>query len=354
MRGLFKLRYELSSRVVLILELSGVALLLSIWYILTMGTQPIVPPAILPAPIRILEAVPLLFSDYDIIRNVSRSIGLNLGAYIEAIAIALPIGYIIGLFPIFKGSFSKPIDALRFVPLTAVTGLFIVWFGIGTEMKLHFLAFGILIYLLPVVVQRIHELDDIYVKTVYTLGANNWQTIRSVFIPGVVSRLSDDIRVLTAISWTYIIIAESLGNQGGIGALIWRVGQRQQRVDILFALVFIIIIIGFVQDKVFVYLDKSLFPHKYQAHTKHHVVSKSPLQEVKNTLKILAKYVLWLGLVLYFTLVLDEWFGLIGNINILSYLFEDTLWAIHVIVICIAAYQVKHFFKVNPTQPTAV
>ncbi len=347
MRGLFKLRYELSSRVILLLELSGVALLLSIWYILTMGNQPIVPPAILPSPMRILEAVPLLFSEYDIIRNVCRSIGLNLGAYIEAIAIALPLGYIIGLFPIFKGGFSKPIDALRFVPLTAVTGLFIVWFGIGTEMKLHFLAFGILIYLLPVVVQRIHELDDIYVKTVYTLGANNWQTIRSVFIPGVVSKLSDDIRVLTAISWTYIIIAESLGNQGGVGALIWRVGQRQQRVDILFALVFIIIIIGFVQDKLFVYLDKSLFPHKYQQHLKHKVASTSTLNQVKISLRNVAKYILWLGLVLYFTLVLDEWFGLLGGINILSYLFEDTVWAIHVIVGCVAVYQLKYFFKVS-------
>jgi NitT/TauT family transport system permease protein len=345
MRGLFKLRYELPSRVILLLELAGVVLLLSIWYILTMGSQPLVPPAILPAPIRILEAIPLLFTEYDIIRNVSRSIGLNLGAYIEAIAIALPIGYIIGLFPIFKGSFSKPIDALRFVPLTAVTGLFIVWFGIGTSMKLHFLAFGILIYLLPVVVQRIQELDDIYVKTVYTLGANNWQTIRSVFIPGVVSKLSDDIRVLTAISWTYIIIAESLGNQGGIGALIWRVGQRQQRVDILFALVFIIILIGFLQDKVFVYLDKTLFPHKYQQHKKHQTLNQSSLNQLKKMVKILAKYILWLGLVLYFAFVLDEWIGLMGGINILSYLFEDTLWAIHVIVICITGYQLKHIFK---------
>ena len=31
------------------------------------------------------------------------------------------------------------------------------------------------------------------------------------------SKLSDDIRVLTAISWTYIIVIENIGSEGGLG-----------------------------------------------------------------------------------------------------------------------------------------
>ncbi|MBK8832115.1 MAG: hypothetical protein IPN60_14925 [Saprospiraceae bacterium] len=38
-------------------------------------------------------------------------------------------------------------------------------------MKVHFLAFGIIIYMLPVMIQRIDEVDDVYLKTVHTLGA---------------------------------------------------------------------------------------------------------------------------------------------------------------------------------------
>ena len=111
---------------------------------------------------------------------------------------------------------------MRYLPLTAVTGLFILWFGIEDEMKVAFLAFGIIVYLLPVVVQRIDEVKDVYLKTVYTLGATDWQTVKSVYIPSVMSKLMDDIRVLTAISWTYIIIAELLNRQGGgIGAMIY-------------------------------------------------------------------------------------------------------------------------------------
>jgi len=166
------------------------------------------------------------------------------------------------LFPLFRGLFSKQVNAMRYLPLTALTGLFIIWFGIEDQMKIAFLAFGIIVYLLPVVVQRIDEVEDVYLKTVFTLGATNWQTIRSVYLPAVMSKLMDDIRVLTAISWTYIIIAELLNRQGGIGSLIY-IKARQGQVDRVFAVLLVIILIGFIQDRLFVYMDRRMFPHKY-------------------------------------------------------------------------------------------
>jgi len=218
---------------------------------------------ILPTPLNVVKSVPELINQDDLFSNVLRSIWLNLQGYLWAIFISIPVGFLLGLLPLFRGLFSKPVDALRFLPLTALTGLFIIWFGIYDEMKIAFLAFGILVYLLPVVVQRINEVKDVYLKTVFTLGATDWQTIRRVFIPSVMSKLMDDIRVLTAISWTYIIIAELLNRQGGVGSLIY-LKSRYGQIEKVFAILFVIILIGFFQDRVFVYIDKRLFPHKYQ------------------------------------------------------------------------------------------
>ena len=157
--------------------------------------------------------------------------------------------------------FSNQVNALRFLPLTALTGLFIVWFGIEDNMKVAFLAFGIIVYLLPVVAQRVREVQDVYTKTVFTLGATNWQTIKSVYIPSVMSKVMDDIRVLTAISWTYIIIAELLNKTNGIGALIYQKARGGQ-IEKVFAILFVIILIGFAQDKIFEFIDKRLMPFK--------------------------------------------------------------------------------------------
>lgn len=217
---------------------------------------------ILPPPAQVLSAFGDLTQKDDIGFHTRRSVWLNLQGYFWAILISIPVGLLVGLLPLFRGLFSKQIDATRFLPLTALTGLFIAWYGTGDNMKVAFLAVGIIVYLLPVVVQRVDEVADIHLKTVFTLGANAWQTIRTVYLPSVMSKLIDDIRVLTAISWTYIIIAELLNQKGGLGALIY-LKARQGYLDRVFALLVIIIAIGILQDRLFLYLDKVLFPHKY-------------------------------------------------------------------------------------------
>jgi NitT/TauT family transport system permease protein len=215
----------------------------------------------LPSPLLVIKAIPEMFNRDSLIPNILKSIKLNIYGYIIAIIISLIIGFLIGLIPLFRGLFSRILDAGRFIPLTAVTGIFILWLGIGSEMKVMFLAFGILVYLIPVVVQRIDEVQSVYLHTVYTLGANAWQTVRSVYVPYVMSKLIDDVRVLTAISWTYITIAEMLNKSGGIGELIWE-AKRQSRIDKAFAVLLIIILIGILQDRLFVFLNQVFFPHK--------------------------------------------------------------------------------------------
>jgi len=217
----------------------------------------------IPPPHHVLKAFPSLIQKDELIANTIQSIWLNIRGYFWAVLISLFFGFLIGLIPLFRGLFSGQVDALRFLPLTALVGLFTAWFGIDDGMKIAFLAFGIIIFLLPVVVQRIDEVKDVYLKTVFTLGASDWQTIRTVYIPSVMSRLIDDIRVITAISWTYIIIAELLNRQGGIGSLAY-IKARQGQMEKVFAILIIIIIIGFLQDRLFVFIDKKLFPHKYR------------------------------------------------------------------------------------------
>lgn len=217
---------------------------------------------IVPTPLQVVQALPDLFRNDNILWHTWVSVWRNLKGYFWAIFFAVPIGFLLGLFPIFKGMFKSQVDAMRYLPLTALTGLFMLWFGTSESMKVAFLAFGIIVYLLPVVMQRIEEVEATYLKTVFTLSASSWQTIKTVYIPSVMSKLMDDIRVLTAISWTYIIIAEYINREDGIGGMI-QLKQRFQKRPDMFGILLIIITVGFFQDRIFVYLDKRLFPHKY-------------------------------------------------------------------------------------------
>ncbi|HJW28547.1 MAG TPA: hypothetical protein VJ508_04765, partial [Saprospiraceae bacterium] len=163
--------------------------------------------------------------------------------------------------------------------------------------------------------------------------------------PSVVSRLSDDIRVLTAISWTYIIVAEGIGSQGGIGDLIWKAGFRQGRIDKVFALLIVIMIIGVVQDKVFVWLDRTFFPYKYQA---REAIRSSAISQ-KNFLQAVGDYALfvfgWIGIGLYFILMVNEYVHFLGNLRPLSYIFGNTLWVINIMYLGFIALQGWTWYK---------
>jgi len=261
LKSLFKSGGKISDSLSLVVGIVGFGVLMAIWYTITTGTG-LVKPQTIPSPESVILSFGELFSKDNLIANVIYSIKLNVGGYIKAIALAIPVGFLIALIPFFRSMFSKYIDALRYVPLTGLVGVFIAWYGISTGMKVNFLAFGIIVYLLPMVVQRVFETEKIHLDTIYTLGANSWQTFAKVYWPSVMSKLFSDIRVITAISYTYIIVAEMVNNEGGIGAMIYT-SAKQSRLDKIFAIIVIIIVIGFLQDILFKWLDKKIFKFKY-------------------------------------------------------------------------------------------
>jgi NitT/TauT family transport system permease protein len=233
--------------------------ILSIWSLLSYTN--IINDLILPNPDKVFISFYKMYQDDKLIQNIFYSLYLNFAGYGQAILMAIPLGFLLGLIPSVRKSFSKYIDAIRYIPLTATLGLFIAWFGIEDTMKIQFLSFGIFVYLLPTVVQRIDELDKVYLDTTFTLGASKLQQIYTVYIPSVLSRVSDDIRVLVAISWTYLVVAEVINKTGGLGALAY-VSARQSKVEQVFAVLIIIMVIGILQDKLLSWVDTLLFPYK--------------------------------------------------------------------------------------------
>jgi NitT/TauT family transport system permease protein len=338
---LFKLRGGLTKHQSLILTIIGLGLVLGIWVLLTSGATPIMPKSSLPHPWKVLTAYGDLYYNNELIMSMCKSIGLNLGGYIKAIIWAIPIGFAIGLVPLLRGAFQRLIDAIRFIPLTAVTMLFIIWFGIYVDAKINFLAFGIFIYLLPVIIQRIDEVEDVYLKTVHTLGASYWQTIRTVYFPAVMAKLSDDIRILTAMSWTYIIVAETNADQGGIGSLIFRTGQRMGRVDKTFACLLLIIAIGIFQDKIFSYLDKKFFPHKHQLKEQGGQLVLRNDSIVTPIIEFALNIISWIAIGVYILLVFNEFNPFLGQLKPLSYLFGDALWSIHFVFALMLLYKIR-------------
>ena len=258
-QNLFELRKDLQKRQMFLLSIFGGLAMVLVWQLAITAFS--IPNGILPTPSQVSLSFLDLYKNDSIFDNSLYSIKLNVAGYAEAVAVSLPLGFIIGLFPIFRESTRRPLDAARFLPIPAMTGLFIVWCGIGDNMKIQFLAFSIAAYLIPAIIQRIQEVPNVYVDTVRTLSNSKWDVVKSVFIPAGFEAAYEDIRILVAISWTYIMVAELVNKTGGLGAVLY-LAQRQGRMDKVFAVLIIITTIGLIQDKLFKLMGTFLFPHR--------------------------------------------------------------------------------------------
>jgi NitT/TauT family transport system permease protein len=249
-------REAVSDRTARVLALSGLLAFVAVWCLLSYTA--IVPDVILPTPTEVLKAFPVLHFEEALVRSALASLYRVMMGFLLAAAVAIPLGLFMGTFPAVKHFFASLIDPMRFLPISALVPLFIVWFGIEDLQKIMFLFVGTVVYLLPLVVTAVQDVDDVYLQTATTLGATRSQLIRHVLIPGSMPAIGEALRVMLGVGWTYVILAEVINAPLGLGALINVAGKRGH-VDQIFALVLVILAIGVVTDFLMRAINKRLF-----------------------------------------------------------------------------------------------
>ncbi len=228
------------------------------WFVLTMGEAPIVGELFLPSPIRVVQVTLRMLFDgtlgQAIVASASR-IGI---AFALAAAVALPLGVLMGAYDPLDRMFESIMAPLRYMPISAFIPLLILWFGIDEKQKIAFLFLGVFVYLLPVVVTAIRAVPDDLVQTAYTLGATRWQVIRTVLIPAALPAIFDSFRVMNAIAWTYVILAELVNAREGLGYLIQLAGNHLRTAEV-FSGILVIGLIGLGTDALIRFLNGLLF-----------------------------------------------------------------------------------------------
>lgn len=259
------LRKPLPSRWRAPVALALPALLALTWIVLTAGEHPIIRPAFLPSPVRVLQAtLHLLLNEKTLLPAIWASFARIALAFLAATAVALPLGVLMGAFEPVNRLMEPVMAPLRYLPISAFIPLLILWLGIGEAQKVAFLFLGVFVYLLPVVVTAIRAVPEEQVQTALTLGASRWQVIRTVLLPAAMPDIFDSFRVMNAIAWTYVILAEFVNAREGLGYMIQLAGSHLHT-DEVFSGVIVIGVIGLLTDWVIRLMNKLLFRWKEQA-----------------------------------------------------------------------------------------
>jgi ABC-type nitrate/sulfonate/bicarbonate transport system permease component len=261
--NVWKIRRPVPQSWVVALGVVPILLTLAAWYLVTFGPaeERILSPVILPSPGEVARSFPPLWFERALSRSVVVSFLRVLEGFTVAAALAIPLGIWMGSFEAVRATFRPLATVGSYLPIPTLVPLTLSLFGTGELQKVMFLAIAFVVYLLPLVVQAVDDVDSVYLQTASTLGATTTQAIGRVLVPIAAPGIYQALRNGFSVGWGYILLAEMVAAETGLGNIIITSQRRGPREHIYLVLA-VITLLAFVTDRLWAWGGRRLFPHR--------------------------------------------------------------------------------------------
>ena len=143
-----------------------------------------------------------------------------IGGFLAAAVVAVPIGFAIGLSPVFDDFVDPIVELIRPIPPPAWIPLGILWFGIGNAQNMFILALGVFFPTVLNTIVGFRSVDRTLVWAVLTLGGNRSDVIREIIFPAAIPLVITGLRIGLAVGWGALVAAELLAARSGLGFVI--------------------------------------------------------------------------------------------------------------------------------------
>ncbi len=175
-----------------------------------------------------------------------------------ATCVAVPVGILMGNFKFFEGLLEPFIDIVRYMPVVALIPLTILWAGIGDFQKFLILFIGTFFQQVLMVMDNVKQVPMGLIRVGQTLGLSRVEILRTIVLPAAFPGIWDTLRITMGWTWTYLVVAELVAAENGLGRRIMD-AQRYLATDtIIFGILFIGFL-GLITDYIFKISGKLMF-----------------------------------------------------------------------------------------------
>jgi NitT/TauT family transport system permease protein len=213
----------------------------------------------LPTPYDVILAAIESVSDGSLLINTAYSVGEILAGFVLASIIAVPLGILMGSFKIIEAAIEPVTNFMRYLPVSALIPLLILWVGIGIEEKIAVILIGTLFQQVVLVADVSRAVPADLLDVSYTLGAGRRAVVTQVLIPATLPGVFDTLRVTLGWAWTYLVVAELVAANKGLGYFILS-SMRGLFTDRIFLGIMTIGLLGLITDQLFKILRARLLP----------------------------------------------------------------------------------------------
>jgi NitT/TauT family transport system permease protein len=218
-----------------------------------------VSPIFLPSPALVFQAGLKLFTEDNLALDVLVSSGRVLAGFLAAAVIGVPMGLAMGTFYSLDSLFAPLVGTVRYMPVTAFVPLIVIWLGLGEPSKILIIMLGVVLYNAIMVADAVKFIPNEMINVAYTLGATRRNVVFRVIIPAAFPSVLDTLRVNISGAWNFLVIAELVAAQNGLGFKIIQAQRFLQTEKVLFCIA-LIGVIGVVIDYGLKSLSQKLTP----------------------------------------------------------------------------------------------
>ena len=234
------------------LPLLGVGVVLLIWTILSQTVAPD-----LPSPLKTwTESQTYIlrpfFKDGEMNQGIARFAGLSLlrvaKGFSLAIAVGMPLGFLLGLSASFHRAFDPVIQVLRPISPLAWLPLGLVIFRQSEPAAIFTIA---ICAMWPTVINTavgVRSIPQDYLNVGRVLKLPRMKMLRKVIIPATLPYVFTGCRLSLGIAWLVIVASEMLTGAPGVGGFLWQEYNSLVYSHILLSII-TIGVIGFLLDR---------------------------------------------------------------------------------------------------------
>ncbi len=242
---------------------AAVGVVVLIWWLITAGAveNRLVSPIILPSPAEVIRSFPSLLNERALVQSIAATLKRVVIGFGLATLVGVPLGIIAGSWRVVEAG-AAPIALFgRNLPVAALIPLTILWFGIDETQKTMFIFIATVPFVYSDAAAAIASVPDRYIETAQTLGASSFQIVTKVLVALALPQIYNSLRHLFGLAFGYIMLAELINAEHGLGYLL----MTSQRRGLSEHIILILIIIGLLAygiDRLLFFFQRGLFPHR--------------------------------------------------------------------------------------------
>jgi NitT/TauT family transport system permease protein len=177
-----------------------------------------------------------------LVDNLGITLQATVGGFLLGAGTGIVAGFILGLIPMIGRLLDPYITAVYALPKLALAPLFVLWFGIGLQMKIVLSAVIVFFLVFWNTYAGVLETNKELVDVLRVMGATRRDVIRKVVLPGSLTYLYVGLKLAIPYALVGAVVGELIASNRGLGYILMSTAGAFNTAGLMAALIVLMLI----------------------------------------------------------------------------------------------------------------